>query len=681
MSTTSETDLRALADEELVDAVRGGSQDAYAVLWSRHSGAGRGAARRVTSSFDPDDLVQESFLRILRAIQSGKGPTGPFRPYLYQTIRSVAITWSHAPDPIAVDQVPEVVDPVDMADVVVEGSVTVTAFKALPARWQAVLWYTEVEGMDAREVAPLLGLSAGSVSALAYRAREGLRRSWLQAHVNTAAVSDECRWAAEQMGDFNRGSLSARNKDRFEEHLTGCLSCSILVDEVDQVASRLGLLLVPLVLGVPAVLGGTSAALGGAGFVPAKGVFIDPTADLALGAAGAPGGATAGGSGDGAVGEPTGSGGSAGSASAGAAGAGAVGAATTSGLSGGAILALVTAGVAVAVGAVAVAQPWGATPPVVAEHSGPQTSADGASQAPSADGLALVPGADPTDPTTVPDEILPETAPAAGQDDDSAADQPSRAAGTGRATNPVRPAPDPAAPAVVPPVEPADPPSEPVDPPVDPGPPVTPPVDPEPPVDPPVDPEPPVDPVDPAPAAPTLVAPPAGELVFLPELTGTGEPGAIVTVSATSRGTSAVVASADVAPDGTWRATPSGSATVWETLTVTQERNGTTSEATTVPGPFTFLLPTILAPADGGSIPWAPSVTVRIDGRAGLTTEAFLDGRSTGNLHTMPGRPIDLVASGLGPGQHTLGLRYVDRETGAVGPVVTSTFTIDQPPS
>lgn len=666
MSTTSETDLRALADEELVDAVRGGSQDAYAVLWSRHSGAGRGAARRVTSSFDPDDLVQESFLRILRAIQAGKGPTGPFRPYLYQTIRSVAITWSHAPDPIAVDQVPEVADPVDMADVVVEGSVTVTAFKALPARWQAVLWYTEVEGMDAREVAPLLGLSAGSVSALAYRAREGLRRSWLQAHVNTAAVSDECRWAAEQMGDYNRGALSARNKDRFEEHLTGCLSCSILVDEVDQVASRLGLLLVPLVLGVPAVLGGTSAALGGAGYVPAKGVFIDPTADLALGAAGTQGGGPSGGSGGGAGGE---SAGSVGGSSAGGAGAGA---GSTSGLSGGAILALVTAGVAVVVGAVAVAQPWGATPPVVAEHSGPgpQTSADGASQAPSADELALVPGGDPTDPTAVPDAVVPEPAPATGQDEGTTADQPSRGAGTGRATTSVLPAPGPAAPPAAPPV---DVPVEPGNPPVDPGLPV----DPELPVDP-VDPEP---PVDPELAAPTLVAPPAGELVFLPELSGTGEPGAIVTVSATSHGTSAVVAGADVAPDGTWRATPSGSATVWETLVVTQERNGTTSEATNVPGPFTFLLPTILAPTDGGSIPWAPSVTVRIDGRAGLTTEAFLDGRSTGNPHVMTGRPIDLVASGLGPGQHTLGLRYVDRATGAVGPVVTSTFTIDQPPS
>ncbi|GAA3219580.1 sigma-70 family RNA polymerase sigma factor [Oerskovia jenensis] len=669
MSTTSETDLQALADEELVDAVRGGSQDAYAVLWSRHSGAGRGAARRVTSSFDPDDLVQESFLRILRAIQAGNGPTGPFRPYLYQTVRSVAITWSHAPDPLVVDQVPEVVDPVDMADVVVEGSVTVTAFKALPARWQAVLWYTEVEGMDAREVAPLLGLSAGSVSALAYRAREGLRRSWLQAHVNMAAVPDECRWAAEQMGDYNRGALSARNKDRFEEHLTGCLSCSILVDEVDQVASRLGLLLVPLVLGVPAVLGGTSAALGGAGLVPAKGVFIDPTAEVVLGGTGAEGAGAGAGTGGGAGGSSAGAGAG---ASAGAASAGAA-AATTSGFSGGAILALVTAGVAVAVGAVAVAQPWDSAQPVVAEQSGSgsQTSADGASQAPPAEGIALVPGTDPTDPTTVPDAVGPDEAPArsAGEADTG------RSVGAGPSAQTfAAPASSSATP--VQPTVPVDPPvdSAPVDPtPVDPAPPVDPtPVDPAPPVDPPVDPE---------LAPPTVVAPPAGELVYLPELSGTGEPGATVTVTAGGQGASAVVASADVAPDGTWRATPSGSTSVWETLTVTQERNGTTSEATSVPGPFTFLLPSILAPVDGGVVAWAPSITVRIDGRAGLTTEAFLDGRSTGNPHPMTGKPIDLVASGLAPGQHTLGLRYVDRATGAAGPIVSSSFTIGQPPS
>ena len=42
-----------------------------------------------------------------------------------------------------------------------------------------VLWHTEVEGQRPAEVAPLLGMSPNSVSALAYRAREGLRQAFV----------------------------------------------------------------------------------------------------------------------------------------------------------------------------------------------------------------------------------------------------------------------------------------------------------------------------------------------------------------------------------------------------------------------------------------------------------------------------------------------------------------------
>ena len=38
----------------------------------------------------------------------------------------------------------------------------------------------EVEGLSAAEIAPLLGIAANSVAALAYRAREGLRQEFLR---------------------------------------------------------------------------------------------------------------------------------------------------------------------------------------------------------------------------------------------------------------------------------------------------------------------------------------------------------------------------------------------------------------------------------------------------------------------------------------------------------------------
>ena len=41
------------------------------------------------------------------------------------------------------------------------------------------------EGQSPGEIAPLLGLTANGVSAMAFRAREGLRKAFLQAHVLT----------------------------------------------------------------------------------------------------------------------------------------------------------------------------------------------------------------------------------------------------------------------------------------------------------------------------------------------------------------------------------------------------------------------------------------------------------------------------------------------------------------
>ncbi|MDX3188623.1 hypothetical protein PV458_09490 [Streptomyces sp. MN03-5084-2B] len=54
------------------------------------------------------------------------------------------------------------------------------AFAELPHRWRTVLWHTVIEPRSPAEVGQLLGLTAHGVSALAYRAREGLREAYAQ---------------------------------------------------------------------------------------------------------------------------------------------------------------------------------------------------------------------------------------------------------------------------------------------------------------------------------------------------------------------------------------------------------------------------------------------------------------------------------------------------------------------
>jgi len=250
---------------------RAGDRGAFAQLWQRHARSGVRIARQFTSTIDADDLVSEAYVRIYQRVLAGGGPDGAFRPYLYTTIRNLASRWGGDRHDVNVDDISDFEDPVvaeDPATKALDRTLTVQAFRALPERWQSVLWYTEVEGMDPHEVAPILGLTANGVAALSYRAREGLRKAWLQAHVSDVTASGECQWAIARLGDLARNGLTARERSRVNNHLATCRRCLIISEEVDEVGARLALVLLPLLLG----------GIAGGGLLVSQGVPTSATA-------------------------------------------------------------------------------------------------------------------------------------------------------------------------------------------------------------------------------------------------------------------------------------------------------------------------------------------------------------------------------------------------------------------
>lgn len=57
-------------DQEIIDRVRGGDDDAFRLLVERHSRAVYRSAYRITGNgADADDVVQETFLRVYRALE------------------------------------------------------------------------------------------------------------------------------------------------------------------------------------------------------------------------------------------------------------------------------------------------------------------------------------------------------------------------------------------------------------------------------------------------------------------------------------------------------------------------------------------------------------------------------------------------------------------------------------
>jgi RNA polymerase sigma factor (sigma-70 family) len=249
----SETDTGlTTSDEELVANARSGDQGAFAELWRRHYRSGARVARQFTSSIDADDLVSEAYTRIYQRVLAGGGPSGAFRPYLYTTIRNLASTWGAKSRDVQVDDIADFEDPDTIEDpvaVALDRTLTARAFRSLPERWQSVLWYTEVEGMDPHEVAPILGMSANGVAALSYRAREGLRKAWLQAHVSEPGASEACKWTIARLGENARHSLTEREQEKMSDHLKTCAKCAIVSEEVDEVGSHLAMVLLPIMLG------------------------------------------------------------------------------------------------------------------------------------------------------------------------------------------------------------------------------------------------------------------------------------------------------------------------------------------------------------------------------------------------------------------------------------------------
>lgn len=332
------------ADAALIERTRQGDRSAYAELWERHSASARTVARSY-SSLDPDDLVAESFTKIYSKILAGGGPTGAFRPYLFTTIRNTAAGWGRARHETTLDTLESFEDPASSESATLEAldrGATAQAFRSLPTRWQEVLWYSEVENMTPQQIAPLLGMSANSAAALAYRAREGLRQAWIRVHLRNPANAPECQWTIDRLGSYTRGKLRVRETTRLETHLDECARCTIVAAEARDVGSRLALVLLPL-----------TAGIGGATAYSAWLSQGAPVADLALGAAGMPAVVTglhsAGSSG--AAGASTGASGTAGGAGAGSGAAGTA-AGTTAGAStaGGLVGAVGGAGVIIGAG-------------------------------------------------------------------------------------------------------------------------------------------------------------------------------------------------------------------------------------------------------------------------------------------------------------------------------------------
>lgn len=255
------TDFAQASDSDLIQGVRAGTSGCQESLYQRHKQVALAVAYRHTDNpSEAEDIVSDAFLRVFSCIARGTGPSEFFRAYLLTTVSREAFGRNNAAKrELATDEIADFECGDPQSDEIMqrtESRIVIRAFKSLPERWRAVLWYNEVDGLPPREIATILGIAPNAVSALAVRAREGLRESYLSAHLSEQPnLPASCESARNQMPASIRKNLTARAERSLKAHVKSCPACTLVYGELQHIGGAMRSVVLPLVVGGTTVLG------------------------------------------------------------------------------------------------------------------------------------------------------------------------------------------------------------------------------------------------------------------------------------------------------------------------------------------------------------------------------------------------------------------------------------------
>lgn len=231
---TRTTDGRApRTDEDLLTAVRAQAPHAFQDLRDRHWTTTVAVARLHTPSRqDAEQLAGTAFDQVLADVRDEDVSDVFLRPRL---VGVVGRAGTQGPRPA--ERITDV-------------------YLGLPASWQAVLWYLDVEGLDLEQAARLLGLSSGATTGLHLEARAGLRAAYRQARLEIPATA-ACEDCAADLGAFADGALPAQRAQGVRAHLDDCPRCAADYLYLQDTRAGLRSWVLPVLAGVP--LWGTGA--------------------------------------------------------------------------------------------------------------------------------------------------------------------------------------------------------------------------------------------------------------------------------------------------------------------------------------------------------------------------------------------------------------------------------------
>jgi len=167
-------------DARLMAEVAAGNLDAFEQLVMRHQkSAWSFAYRFLGNAPDAEDVVQEAFLRILRAAPRYR-PAAKFRTFLFSVAGNLCRDCLSKKRPVALEEAACLRDPAPDPAGILEtrecAAAVRSALEALPAKQRLALLLRHYEGLSYDEIAGALRTSAKAVDSLLQRARRTLQQ-------------------------------------------------------------------------------------------------------------------------------------------------------------------------------------------------------------------------------------------------------------------------------------------------------------------------------------------------------------------------------------------------------------------------------------------------------------------------------------------------------------------------
>jgi RNA polymerase sigma-70 factor (ECF subfamily) len=249
MVDTSAVARSFVDDNQLLDLVRKGEEDALRQLLARHAPAVfRFAMKMCRNGEDAEDVAQETLLAAVRGAKDVRGASS-FTTWLYAVARSFCMKMRRRhkdrPAPCSVEGASDVPSSSRLPDEDVGAREVATALDTalagLDDKYREVIVLRDVEGLSAREVGEVLGISIEAVKSRLHRARADMRERLgaLAPTVDPQRSSDQapCATIATRFSKYLEGEIGPFECAAMQRHVDRCKSCNAVCEGLRRTVS------------------------------------------------------------------------------------------------------------------------------------------------------------------------------------------------------------------------------------------------------------------------------------------------------------------------------------------------------------------------------------------------------------------------------------------------------------